>query len=515
MVDTHVCLQTKKTRKRPLGTFASIAKHTHKQLNSVLYYTFRTIDALGFVLDNTRYRTVYSADRCPLFAQVHMKRATRYRIFRIPVIVRVNTSPRCYVLLAFAEAREGVLDTGSIDIVCRRSFNKGHTWDDGIVVVSHNQLKFSKRSQVDNEGDGTCGNSCVVVDKHRRQLVMVFCHNHKQHIEQSIRQGEGERSVWVTRCPFDCVTRRTNEPMASSANWYEHGAWSTPVDITASVKRKHWTWYASGPGVGLTIMHKSNKSTRLLIPCDHSTLHKKTGDIGHGVHLIYSDDGGDSWQLGACFDGGELAKHGIGLNECQVVEIQPKGQRRRLLLNCRSLDDEVVSSSASVAKHHPSYTLLATPASSRQYVRRIAHSFDDGLSFTLLHDLSQHSDVANCQVGFVPAIPQRAQASPLLWFSNPTSHQGRKCMTLRLVPCGHYEPDGQNKYKSRERSMVLRKGAAAYSSLVPLTASSVGVLFEAGTWIPGVSSNVIPAISYQAIVFRVVRQNELVIKSTT
>ena len=65
MVDTHVCRRcTKKTRKRPLGTFASIAKHTHKQLNSVLYHTFRTIDALGFVLDNTRYRTVYSADRC-------------------------------------------------------------------------------------------------------------------------------------------------------------------------------------------------------------------------------------------------------------------------------------------------------------------------------------------------------------------------------------------------------------------------------------------------------------------
>ena len=29
--------------------------------------------------------------------------------------------------------------------------------------------------------------------------------------------------------------------------------WSAPRELTSSVKRPHWTWYATGPGVGIQL----------------------------------------------------------------------------------------------------------------------------------------------------------------------------------------------------------------------------------------------------------------------
>ena len=40
--------------------------------------------------------------------------------------------------------------------------------------------------------------------------------------------------------------------------------WSTPRDISAQAKGGDWTWYATGPGVGIQLTNGT-----LLIPCDH------------------------------------------------------------------------------------------------------------------------------------------------------------------------------------------------------------------------------------------------------
>ena len=80
------------------------------------------------------------------------------------------------------------------------------------------------------------------------------------------------------------------------------------------MKAPDWTWYATGPGIGI-----QTGSGRLVIPANHADV--KTGV--HRSHLFFSDDAGRSWTLGASAD--------PGTNESQVVELADG----RLLLNMR------------------------------------------------------------------------------------------------------------------------------------------------------------------------------------
>jgi sialidase-1 len=98
----------------------------------------------------------------------------------------------------------------------------------------------------------------------------------------------------------------------------------TPEEITGDTKKPDWTWYATGPGAGIQIQHGPHKG-RLVIPCDHIEADTKH----YYSHVIYSDDGGQTWQLG-----GSTPEHQV--NECEVVELaEPQG---RLMLNMRNYD---------------------------------------------------------------------------------------------------------------------------------------------------------------------------------
>ena len=71
--------------------------------------------------------------------------------------------------------------------------------------------------------------------------------------------------------------------------------WSKPHEITASVKLPGWTWYATGPGLGIQL-----QSGRLLIPANHAEnvhepdrpylVHQQRSRMV--AHTIYSDDHG-------------------------------------------------------------------------------------------------------------------------------------------------------------------------------------------------------------------------------
>ena len=56
------------------------------------------------------------------------------------------------------------------------------------------------------------------------------------------------------------------------------------------MKKPDWTWYATGPGVGIQL-----KSGRLVIPCDN----KSDGGKVRESHVIYSDDGGKTGRSAA------------------------------------------------------------------------------------------------------------------------------------------------------------------------------------------------------------------------
>jgi sialidase-1 len=299
-------------------------------------------------------------------------------------------------LLAFAEARRsGAADAGDIDLVVKRSDDGGRSWS-SLTVIGDN-------------GPNTFGNPCPVIDRATGTILLLSTQNRGTDTEKDIIAGtsQGSRTVWVMRSGDDGMT------------------WSSPIEITAIVKRPDWTWYATGPGVGIQM-----RNGRLVIPANHA----EAGTGVHRSHLFSSDDGGRTWRLGASAD--------PGTNESQVVELADG----RLMMNMRN---------------HP-----AKP----ENFRMIATSDDGGRTLS-----NARPDPA--------LIEPPAQASLLrfapesdgrLLFANPASTK-RERLTVRLS-----NDNGSTWPVAR----VIHAGPAAYSSLVVMRDGMIGVLFERGEQSP-------------------------------
>jgi sialidase-1 len=314
-----------------------------------------------------------------------------YHTYRIPsAIVTPNGT-----LLAFAEGRRaGAGDAGDIDLVLRRSHDGGKSWT-ALQVIGDN-------------GPNTFGNPCTVVDARTNTIWLLITHNRGTDREKDIIAGtsEGARTVWAMRSQDDGAT------------------WSTPVEITTSVRSPDWTWYATGPGVGI-----QTRNGRLVVPANHAEA--KTAI--HRSHFFFSDDGGQSWSLGGSSN--------PGTNESQVVELS-NGQ---LLLNMRN---------------HPPKP---------ENFRMVARSDDGGRTLSpAVPDRALIEPPA--QASLLRFSMAKAQDRNRLLFANPAS-AARERLTVRL---------SYDEGASWPISRVIHEGPAAYSSLVVLPDRSIGVLFERG-----------------------------------
>jgi len=207
-----------------------------------------------------------------------------YHTYRIPALA-VTTKG---TLLAFCEGRKhGAGDAGEIDMLLKRSFDGGSTWEETRIVVSEPEM--------------TCGNPCPVVDPFDSAIWLPLTKNRAADNQNIIQAGKGKRTVWLTRGTDDGVT------------------WDTPWEITAAVGDSSWTWYATGPTHGAVL-----RSGRIVVPCDHVVpVNYDRSDPKHS-HVIYSDDHGATWRLGG--------SAGAGANECVALELNDGS----LYLNCRN-----------------------------------------------------------------------------------------------------------------------------------------------------------------------------------
>ncbi|MCA9069704.1 MAG: exo-alpha-sialidase, partial [Planctomycetaceae bacterium] len=334
-----------------------------------------------------------------------------YHTYRIPALIRGKKG----TLLAFCEGRKtNRSDHGDLDLVLRRSLDQGQTWQPMQLVYEEGGTKKI-----------TIGNACPVVDQSNGRIWLPFC--------------------------------RDNDDVLMTYSDDEGQTWSKPEDITSDVKRPGWTWYATGPGVGIQLKHSDHKG-RLVIPCDHRE--PMDGKMVTVSHAIYSDDHGKSWKLGE-----NVAPH---TNECQVVELGDG----RLQMNMRN------------------YWGREGGKPDRHAKRAIATSSDGGETW---EDLRFDDTLIEpvCQASVIKV--ETDAPSDVLLFSNPASKTTRHRLTVRL------SRDGGETWPT---SKLLHEGPAAYSCLCQLPGGKIGCLYEASQE-PDVNSDKTrtSAHPYQRIVF--------------
>lgn len=309
-----------------------------------------------------------------------------YAIFRIPAIVATSSG----TLLAFAEGRvDSGHDTGNIDIVLKRSHDGGKTWGPLQVIW--------------DDDANTCGNPAPVVDRNTGRVILLSTWNRGDDAEKAIadRTSRDTRRVFVSYSADD------------GANF------TSPREITSTTKKADWRWYATGPCHGIQL-----KNGRLVIPANHST--SRADNNFSYAHVIFSDDGGDTWQTG-----GSTSDR---TNESTVVQLSDG----RLLLNSRS------------------YHGLNR--------RAFSWSNDNGKSW---YGAFLHPDLIEpvCQASIL-RITHDGQ--PAYLFSNPASKK-RQNVTVRI---------SQDECATWSKGLLLHKGFGAYSDLVDLPDEKAGCLYE-------------------------------------
>lgn len=205
-----------------------------------------------------------------------------YVCYRIPALA-VSTKG---TILAFCEARKhNCRDWDEINIVMRRSFDKGKHWDAQRVIAS--------------DGPNSVNQATPVVDRDTGTIFFVFCENNQR--------------AFVMHSTDEATT------------------WSKPVEITQQVKDPAWSYFGAGPGHGIQL-----KSGRLLIPAwgDASpgpvtwAPHPNWGKVQFS-YAFYSDDHGATWKRGEALESNMS-------DECEVVEVADG----RVYMNMRSRQEK-------------------------------------------------------------------------------------------------------------------------------------------------------------------------------
>lgn len=224
-----------------------------------------------------------------------------YAHYRVPAI----TVSAKGTVLAFAEARRNSYgDWGPQDILMRRSYDGGRTWEPprAIAHVEGNiqQNPAALAQGLSETGDITYSNIVPIADQKTGDLHFVFC-------------------VEYARCYYMLSRDDGN-------------TFTKPTDITKTFEKfraeYNWKVIATGPGHGIQL-----SSGRLLVPVWISD-----GTAGHAhrpsiVSVIYSDDNGNTWERGEI-----VVRHPDLVNPSESLALQLADGRT--MLNIRSESPE-------------------------------------------------------------------------------------------------------------------------------------------------------------------------------
>lgn len=319
-----------------------------------------------------------------------------YFAYRIPALI---ATPKGTVL-AFCEGRKTSLsDDGNNDLVLRRSMDGGRTW--GALQLVH-----------DEGGDAvvTIGNPCPVID----------C---------------ATGTIWLS------MNRKNGHVLLTSSN-DEGQTWSAVKDITDQASKPDWGWYALGPGVGIQI-ERGKHQGRIILPANHRATKDRSGPSAS--HVIYSDDHGSTWQIGADV--------GLHTNECQVAETIA-GDGSELLIN---------------ARNHWARSGNRPDLADKRITSR---SRDGGATWAEPQFDSALIEPA-CQASLIRfAWPEQGGKSVVL-FCNPATTNSRSQLKVRA---------SFDEGRTWPVAKQIEAGPAAYSCLTRLGDGRIGLLYERGPY---------------------------------
>ena len=207
--------------------------------------------------------------------------------FRIPSLVTAADG----TLLAFAERRVGLHDHAQNDIVLRRSFDRGRTWQPLQVLA--------------DEGADSLNDPCAVVLQSGKILLMY------------------QRFPWMVHARTSDRTQRADPGYDGPRNTRTYlicsedsgASWSAPREITKMVRPSGRISIGS-PGTGIQLTQGEHKG-RVIIPLYETR--PLEGDERDWLNSIaYSDDEGETWKISNNIP--HVGHTGFG-NEAQVAEL--------------------------------------------------------------------------------------------------------------------------------------------------------------------------------------------------
>jgi len=323
-----------------------------------------------------------------------------YNTYRIPALLMLGNGR----LLAFCEARRDTCeDYGKIDIVLRMSDDNGKTFTPQCVIAQY--------------GNDTIGNPCPVFDRETGRVWLFLNTNLAQGTEYEINLNKAPREVGEIHS--DDFGR----------------TWSPFHNLTKTLKRPGWTWYATGPCHAIQL-----ESGRLVIPCNHGVFDSELGDTRvYQPHVIISDDHGATWRIGGTVDscGNET-----------TIETLSDG---RIYLNARNMYNN------------------------NKY-RIVSLSDDGGETWAPAHEETQLPDPM-CQASVI-AYPKAVEGCtrPLLFVNNPNVPSKKRGEARRDLSVRISLDDGN----TWSGGLRLLNGRTAYSDLAVLPDGNVACMYECG-----------------------------------
>lgn len=426
--------------------------------------------------------------------------------YRIPALL---TTDRGTIIAGADQRYEHQWDWGNIDMVVRRSEDKGKSWGPIIPVVD-----LAENEHADDKHTGAAFNidMNLVQDPKTKRIFALYDmyaegkglfgmledpDENSQHVEidgksylalyskesdevYSVRENgivytsDHKETDYKVITESDTAPYRdlgnlykqdelignvyfntnTNSPFTISRNifiWLSYSdddglTWSCPKDITAAVREPWMKFYGVGPGTGIAL-HTGAHKGRLVIPT-YSTNHPTNLGTNQSSRVIYSDDHGETWQSGEAVNDGRRLEDGSTIHSSTIDNREAQNTEATVIqLN----NGQVKLFMRNLTGHI-----------------QMATSFDGGQTWDeTVEDFPTENDVY-CQMSAIQTVQDGQEYVLLTNADGPERFNG-------VVRLAKVEADGHLNWINKQE---IQNGKYAYNAIQQITNDEFAVLYE-------------------------------------